>query len=90
MARAATRSPDCMSSMQTPQVLVAKLDAETVAGQQVALETPHAALLTEPITAPPDVCDLALVYNILYTIAATSLRIVSRIICAEFLKLNKS
>jgi hypothetical protein len=76
--------------MQTPQVLVANLDAETVAGQHAALEMPHAALLTEPITALPDVCDSALVYNMLYPSVATSLRIVSRIICAEFLKLNKS
>ena len=76
--------------MQTPQVLVANLDAETVTGQHVALETPHAALLTEPITAPPDVCDSALLYNMLYAGVATSLRIVSGIICAEFSKLNKS
>lgn len=76
--------------MQTPQVLVANLDAEAVAGQHVALETPHAALLTEPVAALLDVRDSALVYNILYASVATSLSIVSRIICAEFFKLNKS
>ena len=90
MARAGARSPDCTLSMQTPQVLVANLDAETVTGQHVALETPHAALVTEPVTAVLDTYDSALLYNMLYAGVATSLRIVSRIICAEFSKLNKS
>jgi hypothetical protein len=50
--------------MQTPQVLVADLYAETGAGQHIVVETPQAASLAEPVTTRLDICNSLLIYNI--------------------------
>jgi hypothetical protein len=49
--------------MQTPQVLVTDPDAETLAGQQIAIEAPQSALLAEPARELCNVCDLASMHN---------------------------